>query len=106
MDDDFNTPLAMAVLFDLANELNKTKSPALARQFKALADVIGLLGRTPQQFLQGGVGGATSGDAAAIEARRSQRAAKPRRRATSPNRTRSAPTCWRPASSSKTSRTA
>jgi len=53
MDDDFNTPVAIAVLFDLATELNKSKSAAHARQFKALAAVIGLLERTPQQFLQG-----------------------------------------------------
>jgi cysteinyl-tRNA synthetase len=53
MDDDFNTPIALAALFDLATELNKSKSPAHARQFKALAAVIGLLERTPQQFLQG-----------------------------------------------------
>ena len=53
MDDDFNTPIAIAALFDLATELNKTKSREHARQFKALAEVIGLLGRTPQQFLQG-----------------------------------------------------
>jgi cysteinyl-tRNA synthetase len=53
MDDDFNTPVALAALFDLATELNKSKSLAHARQFKALAGVIGLLERTPQQFLQG-----------------------------------------------------
>ena len=52
MDDDFNTPLALAVLFELANEVNRSKSPAMARQLCALADVIGLLHRTPQQFLQ------------------------------------------------------
>ena len=55
MDDDFNTPLAVAALFDLASEVNKTKSVTHARQFKALAGVIGLLGRTAQQFLQAGV---------------------------------------------------
>ncbi|MEJ7808521.1 MAG: cysteine--tRNA ligase [Telluria sp.] len=53
MNDDFNTPLALAALFDLATELNKSKSVAHARQYKALAGVIGLLERTPQQFLQG-----------------------------------------------------
>ena len=53
MDDDFNTPVALAALFDLATELNKSKSLAHARQYKALAGVIGLLERTPQQFLQG-----------------------------------------------------
>jgi cysteinyl-tRNA synthetase len=66
MDDDFNTPLALAVLFDLATELNKTKSPELARQLKALAGVIGLLERAPQQFLQSDVGAVAEGGEAAI----------------------------------------
>ncbi|MES2129952.1 MAG: cysteine--tRNA ligase [Pseudomonadota bacterium] len=70
MDDDFNTPIAVAVLFDMASELNKNKSPALARQFKSLAAVIGLLERTPQAFLQGGDDGA-----AAIEAQIAARSA-------------------------------
>jgi cysteinyl-tRNA synthetase len=56
MDDDFNTPLAVAELFDLATEVNKTRSIQDARQLKALAAVLGLLERSPQQFLQGGVG--------------------------------------------------
>lgn len=55
MDDDFNTPLAVAALFDLASEVNRTKSVASARQLKALAGVLGLLERSPQQFLQAGV---------------------------------------------------
>lgn len=54
MNDDFNTPIAIAVLFDLANEVNKTKSPALARQLKGLAGTIALLQRTPQEFLHAG----------------------------------------------------
>ncbi|WP_426173631.1 cysteine--tRNA ligase [Massilia sp. TWR1-2-2] len=53
MDDDFNTPIAMAALFDLATEVNKSRSPQQARQFKALAAVIGLLERSPHEFLQG-----------------------------------------------------
>jgi cysteinyl-tRNA synthetase len=53
MDDDFNTPIAIAVLFDLVTELNKSRSVAHARQLKALAGVIGLLGRSPNEFLQG-----------------------------------------------------
>lgn len=71
MDDDFNTPVAIAALFDLATELNKSKSVAHARQFKALAAVIGLLERTPQQFLQGSGEGEQSPEAiqALIEAR-------------------------------------
>jgi len=73
MNDDFNTPLAVAALFDLVTELNKSKSPLLARQLKELAGVIGLLQRTPQQFRQAAVGGA-GGDDAAIEAAIVQRA--------------------------------
>jgi cysteinyl-tRNA synthetase len=73
MDDDFNTPLAVAALFELATEVNKSKSPVAARQLKALAGVIGLLERTPQQFRQAAVGGA-GGDDAAIEAAIVQRA--------------------------------
>ena len=53
MDDDFNTPEAVAVLFDLANEVNRTASPQLATQLKALAATLGLLQRDAQVFLQG-----------------------------------------------------
>ena len=56
MDDDFNTPLAVAELFDLASEVNRTKSVATARQLKALAGVLGLLQRAPQEFLRAGGG--------------------------------------------------
>ena len=56
MDDDFNTPLAVAELFDLASEANRTKSSATARQLKALAGVLGLLERAPKDFLQAGAG--------------------------------------------------
>jgi cysteinyl-tRNA synthetase len=52
MNDDFNTPLAIAALFDLANEVNKTKSSEQARQLRSLAGIIGLLQRSPKQFLQ------------------------------------------------------
>jgi len=78
MDDDFNTPLALAALFDLATELNKSKSIAHARQFKALAAVIGLLERTPQQFLQGEGEGEQSPEAIAalIEARSAAKKAR------------------------------
>jgi cysteinyl-tRNA synthetase len=53
MEDDFNTPEAMAVLFDLANELNKNKSVETAVILKSLANVVGLLQRAPDAFLQG-----------------------------------------------------
>ncbi|MDD3326767.1 MAG: cysteine--tRNA ligase [Zoogloea sp.] len=68
MDDDFNTAEAIAVLFDLANEVNRNQSPQAAAQLKALGGVLGLLEQAPQAFLQGGVDGGDD-DAAAIEAR-------------------------------------
>ena len=52
MDDDFNTPEAMAVLFDLTKEVNRTKSLQLATQLKALGGVLGLLQSDPDNFLQ------------------------------------------------------
>ncbi|BBE51826.1 Cysteine--tRNA ligase [Ferriphaselus amnicola] len=52
MDDDFNTPEAVAVLFDLANEVNRSHSTEAAAQLKALGGVLGLLERDPQFFLQ------------------------------------------------------
>jgi len=65
MDDDFNTPLALAALFDLASDINRHKSAAQARQLKGLAGIIGLLERAPQKFLRGGVGATDiDGDAA------------------------------------------
>jgi len=74
MDDDFNTPEACAVLFDLANEVNRSRSPERAGQLRALAALLGLLGREPAAFLQGGAV-ATGLDDAAIEARIAARAA-------------------------------
>ena len=52
LDDDFGTPEAIAALFDLAAEVNRSRSPSLAAQLKALAGVLGLLEREPQVFLQ------------------------------------------------------
>jgi cysteinyl-tRNA synthetase len=52
MDDDFGTPEAVAVLFELANRVNSGES-GLAGQLKALGGVLGLLQRDPQTFLQG-----------------------------------------------------
>jgi cysteinyl-tRNA synthetase len=56
MDDDFNTPEAVAVLFDLANEINRAHSMMLARQLRALGGLLGLLGRESEQFLRAEVG--------------------------------------------------
>jgi len=72
MNDDFNSSLAVSVLFELAAELNRTREPALARQLKGLAGVLGLLGREPREFLQSTVGAreaATALGAEQIEAR-------------------------------------
>jgi cysteinyl-tRNA synthetase len=57
MDDDFGTPEAMAVLFDLANEANKTGDARVSGLLKALGGVLGLLQRDPMAFLQGGESG-------------------------------------------------
>ena len=53
MEDDFNTPEAVAVLFDLANELNRSGVRETAVLLKALAAIIGLLERDADAFLQG-----------------------------------------------------
>ena len=76
MDEDFNTVEALAGLFDLANEANRTGDIGLAGQIRALAQVLGLLGRETDEFLQSGAGGEASGlDVAVIEARIAARAA-------------------------------
>ena len=56
MNDDFNTPEAVAVLFDLANEVNRSKSKPAATKLRSLAAVLGLLQHEPDEFLQGGPG--------------------------------------------------
>jgi len=59
MDDDFNTPVALAVLFDLARDLNKAKTHEpekvgiLAAILKQLASLLGILQMPPNDFLQG-----------------------------------------------------
>ena len=79
MNDDFATVEAVAVLFELANEVNRTNSAELAGCLKALAGVIGLLQRDPQVFLQGGQteGGLSNEEIdALIEQRKQARADK------------------------------
>ena len=74
MDEDFGTPEAVAVLFDLAGEVNRSKSPEAAGLLKALGGFLGLLQDDPQRFLQAGAG-ASGLDAAVIEAQIAARAA-------------------------------
>lgn len=76
MDDDFNTPEAVAVLFDLANEVNRDQSVETATQLKTLAGVLGLLQRDPQEFLQGSAGDGGLNDAAISAQIESRNAAK------------------------------
>ena len=71
MNDDFNTPEAIAVMFEVSTELNKAKDSGdinaqrdLARELKQLGRMLGLLQREPKDFLQGGAGEV---DGAAIE---------------------------------------
>jgi cysteinyl-tRNA synthetase len=72
MDDDFNTAEAIAVLFDLANDVNRSQSEESAAQLKALGAVLGLLERDPTEFLQG----AGSDDAQIVEQIAARNAAK------------------------------
>ncbi|RQS07722.1 cysteine--tRNA ligase [Burkholderia sp. Bp8998] len=67
MNDDINTPVAVATLFELAGEVNRTRDASLARQLKQLAGLLGLLGREPRVFLQQGTGAAQAGGLAADE---------------------------------------
>jgi cysteinyl-tRNA synthetase len=55
MDDDFNTPEAIAVLFELANEANKPGGTGAAGMLKQLGGVLGLLERRAEDFLRGGL---------------------------------------------------
>ncbi|WP_341489207.1 cysteine--tRNA ligase [Photobacterium damselae subsp. damselae] len=76
MDDDFNTPEAYSVLFDMAREINRLKTDdvaaasVLGARMRELADVLGLLGQEPEAFLQSG---ANDDDVAEIEALIQQR---------------------------------
>ena len=56
MDDDFNTPAALAVMFELANELNRSRTAASAVLLRALGATLGVLQQAPRRFLQAGSG--------------------------------------------------
>jgi cysteinyl-tRNA synthetase len=78
MDDDFNTPEALAVLFDLAGEANRG-DVAAARTLRQLGGVLGLLQREAADFLQAGGARGGMGEAeieALIAARQAARKAK------------------------------
>ncbi|MCX7896712.1 MAG: cysteine--tRNA ligase [Rhodocyclaceae bacterium] len=76
MDDDFNTPEAIAVLFDLANALNRSKDPQLAAELQGLGGILGLLQRDSRQFLQAGASLSEADIMARIAARTQAKKAK------------------------------
>ncbi|RUO47696.1 cysteine--tRNA ligase [Pseudidiomarina aquimaris] len=75
MDDDFNVPEALPVLYDLAREIHRaedaTKAARYAAALRHFGAVLGLLQQAPEAFLQGGAGAEV--DAAAVEALIQQR---------------------------------
>jgi cysteinyl-tRNA synthetase len=77
MDDDFNTPVAVSVLFELAARVNRDRDPSDERQLRALAGVLGLLGRDREAVLRSGLRGRSDAvpglSDAEIDARVSQR---------------------------------
>ncbi|MCG5499962.1 cysteine--tRNA ligase [Ectothiorhodospira lacustris] len=62
MQDDFNTPVALAVLFDIAHEVNRLREAEpeaagrLAGVLRELGGALGILGADPDAYLQGGDG--------------------------------------------------
>lgn len=74
MDEDFNTPVALAVLFELAGELNRTRAPDTAALLRQLGGVLGVLQQAPRAYLQGGLDPASV--EGAIAARNAAKAAK------------------------------
>lgn len=72
MNDDFNVPVAVAQLFELANRANANKDPAMSRQLKKLGAILNILQGDPEVFLKGSTAGL---DEAAIEEAIAARAA-------------------------------
>ncbi len=60
MDEDFGTPEAVAVLFDLAGEVNRTRSPELSGTLRALGACLGLLQQDPEKYFQTRLGASAS----------------------------------------------
>jgi len=81
MDDDFNTPEALAVLFDLARDLNRAKAEGRTEEAERLAgimvelgEILGLLQEDPEQWFKGGEGegGLTDAEVEALIERRNR----------------------------------
>ena len=76
MNEDFGAPEAVAVLFDLAGEVNRSQSAQAAGLLKALGACLGLLQGDPKAFLQSGAGLDEAAIQAQIAARAEAKAAK------------------------------
>jgi cysteinyl-tRNA synthetase len=76
MDEDFGTPEAVAVLFELASEVNRSQSAQTAGLLKALGGLLGLLQDDPKAFAQAGAGGNEDAIQTQIAARAAAKAAK------------------------------
>ena len=67
LDDDFNTPAAIAVLYELANEINKNKDDQQIELLINLANSLGILTMNPEDFLQGVITPSINEDGLAID---------------------------------------
>jgi len=76
MDEDFGTPEAVAVLFDLASEVNRARSSELSGLLRALGGCLGLLQEDAKTYLQSGAGLDEAAIAALIAERAAAKAAK------------------------------
>jgi len=74
MNDDFNTPIAVSVLFELAAEVNRSRSAGDAALLKGLGATLGVLQQPPRSFLQAGAGLDEASIAVLIEERRAAKA--------------------------------
>jgi len=76
MDEDFGTPEAVAVLFELASEVNRSQSAERSGLLKALGGILGLLQSDPTSYLQSGAGLDEAAIQAQIQARADAKKAK------------------------------
>ena len=76
LNEDFATPEAVAVMFDLAGEVNRTRSVALAGLLKAMGACLGLLQAVPRAFLQAGTALDEASIRQLIDARSAAKAAR------------------------------
>lgn len=70
MDDDFNTPEAIAALFDLATEVNRSRNQEIAMLLRELAGQLGFLARAPGEFHQAKVAGLSAQEITELIAQR------------------------------------